>query len=100
MMKKGIDPSNELDKSAFDGCDIVFTNQLEELRKAKFFIVAVPTPVDDHNVPDLKPVLGASNSIGKVLKKGDYVVYESTVYPGCTEEDCLPVLEELSKLKM
>jgi len=99
LMKKGIDPSNELEKEAFEGCDILFTNQLEDLKKAKFYIVAVPTPVDDHNVPDLKPVLGASTSIGKVLKKGDYVVYESTVYPGCTEEDCLPVLEELSGLK-
>lgn len=99
LMKKGIDPSNELEKEAFEGCDILFSNQLEDLKKAKFYIVAVPTPVDDHNVPDLKPVLGASTSIGKVLKKGDYVVYESTVYPGCTEEDCLPVLEELSGLK-
>jgi UDP-N-acetyl-D-galactosamine dehydrogenase len=62
--------------------------------------VAVPTPVDVHNVPDLKPVLSASRTIGKVLKKGDYVVFESTVYPGCTEEDCLPVMEEVSGLKL
>ena len=62
--------------------------------------MAVPTPVDVHNVPDLKPVLSASRTIGKVLKKGDYVVFESTVYPGCTEEDCLPVMEEVSGLKL
>ncbi len=100
LMKQGIDPSKELDKSAFDGCDITFTTSLDVLREAKFFIVAVPTPVDEHNVPDLKPVTGASTTIGKVLKKGDYVVFESTVYPGCTEEDCLPIMEKLSGLKM
>ena len=85
MMKHGIDPSNELEKKDFEGCDIVFTDQLEDLKAAKFFIVAVPTPVDAHNVPDLKPVQRASETIGKVIKKGDYVVFESTVYPGCTE---------------
>ena len=87
MMKNGIDPSNELSKEEFDGADIAFTHSLDELRKAKFFIVAVPTPVDEHNIPDLTPVLKASETIGKVIKKGDYVVFESTVYPGCTEED-------------
>ena len=99
MMKQGIDPSNELEKKDFEGCDISFTNSLDGLREAKFFIVAVPTPVDDHNVPDLIPVQRASETIGKVVKKGDYVVYESTVYPGCTEEDCLPIIEKLSGLK-
>ena len=100
LMKQGVDPSNELEKEAFDGCDITFTNSLDVLREAKFFIVAVPTPVDDHNVPDLVPVKRASETIGKVIKKGDYVVFESTVYPGCTEEDCLPIIEKLSGLKM
>jgi len=99
MMKNGVDPSNELEKEAFDGCDIMFTNSLEELAKAKFYIVAVPTPIDKFNRPDLTPLLKASESVGKVLKKGDYVVYESTVYPGCTEEDCIPVLERLSGLR-
>lgn len=99
MMKQGIDPSNELPKEAFDHCDITFTNDLEVLKQARFYIVAVPTPVDEHNVPDLTPVLKASETIGKVIKKGDYVVFESTVYPGCTEEDCLPVIEQLSGLK-
>ena len=100
MMRQGIDPSNELAPDAFNGCDIHFTADLNDLREASFYIVAVPTPVDEHNVPDLKPVLSASRTIGQVLKKGDYVVFESTVYPGCTEEDCLPVLEEVSGLKM
>jgi UDP-N-acetyl-D-glucosamine/UDP-N-acetyl-D-galactosamine dehydrogenase len=98
LMKQGIDPSNELDKSAFEGCDIQFTNSIDELRDAKFFVIAVPTPVDEHNVPDLTPVKRASETIGKVIKKGDYAVFESTVYPGCTEEDCLPIIEKLSGL--
>jgi UDP-N-acetyl-D-glucosamine/UDP-N-acetyl-D-galactosamine dehydrogenase len=99
MMRNKIDPSQELKSSAFDGCDIEFTNDLDILRQANFFIVAVPTPVDEHNVPDLIPVQRASETIGKVIKKGDYVVFESTVYPGCTEEDCLPIFEKLSGLK-
>ena len=99
MMRRNVDPSGELDSSAFEGCDIEFTDSLDVLREASFFIVAVPTPIDEHKLPDLKPVLGASQSIGKVLKQGDYVVFESTVYPGCTEEDCIPVLEEVSGLK-
>ncbi|MFA6149766.1 MAG: nucleotide sugar dehydrogenase [Chitinophagaceae bacterium] len=99
MMRNSIDPSNELDKEAFDNCDIEFTNEIDVLKSANFFVVAVPTPVDDHNVPDLTPVLKASETLGKVIKKGDYVVFESTVYPGCTEEDCLPVIEKFSGLK-
>jgi UDP-N-acetyl-D-galactosamine dehydrogenase len=99
MMKQCIDPSKELDKETFEGCDILFTDSLDVLREAAFFIVAVPTPVDEHNVPDLIPVKKASETIGKVIKKGDYVVFESTVYPGCTEEDCLPIIEKLSGLK-
>ncbi len=99
MMRNNIDPSQELEKEAFDGCDIEFTNDLEVLKQANFFIVAVPTPVDEHNVPDLVPVQKASETIGKVVKKGDYVVFESTVYPGCTEEDCQPIIEKLSGLK-
>ena len=99
-MENSIDPSNELESSAFAGCDIEFTNSLDKLREAHFFIVAVPTPVDEHNVPNLIPVQKASETIGKVIKKDDYIVFESTVYPGCTEEDCLPVIEQLSGLKM
>lgn len=100
QMKQRIDPSNELEASAFDGADIEFTSDIEKLKEARFYVVAVPTPVDDYKVPDLRPVLGASETIGKLLKKGDYVVFESTVYPGCTEDDCLPVIERLSGLKM
>jgi UDP-N-acetyl-D-galactosamine dehydrogenase len=99
LMKQGVDPSNELSREAFDDCDIVFTSSLDVLRDANFYIVAVPTPVDEHNVPDLTPVQKASQTIGKVIKKGDYIVFESTVYPGCTEEDCLPIIEKLSGLK-
>ncbi|MEI6488571.1 MAG: nucleotide sugar dehydrogenase [Bacteroidota bacterium] len=99
MMQNKLDPSQELDSKEFEGCDIEFTTSIDVLRQANFFIVAVPTPIDEHNLPDLKPLLGASLSVGKALKKGDYVVYESTVYPGCTEEDCIPVLETESGLK-
>lgn len=99
MMKKGVDPSDELEASDFENSDIVFTANTEDLKDVKFFIVGVPTPIDDYNKPDLRPLIGASKSVGSVLKKGDYVVYESTVYPGCTEDDCVPVLEEVSGLK-
>jgi UDP-N-acetyl-D-galactosamine dehydrogenase len=99
LMKKGIDPSNEMSAEDFENCDIEFTANIEDLKKANFHIIAVPTPIDKHNLPDLTPVIKASETIGKVLKKGDYVVYESTVYPGATEEDCIPVLEKFSGLK-
>lgn len=99
MMRNKIDPSCELTSDAFNNCDISFTSSIEVLKQANFFIVAVPTPINEHNLPDLKPLIGASSSVGKALKKGDYVVYESTVYPGCTEEDCIPVLERESGLK-
>jgi UDP-N-acetyl-D-glucosamine/UDP-N-acetyl-D-galactosamine dehydrogenase len=98
MMRNRIDPSEELPPEAFDGCDISFTSNPEDLRTCSFHIVAVPTPVDKHNLPDLSPLIAATRTVGKILKKGDYVVYESTVYPGATEEDCVPVLEELSGL--
>jgi UDP-N-acetyl-D-galactosamine dehydrogenase len=99
MMRRNEDPSNELAAEDFKGCDIHFSADLNDLRDVEFFIVAVPTPIDDQNIPDLKPLLGASRTVGQVLKKNDYVVYESTVYPGCTEEDCVPLLESLSGLK-
>lgn len=99
MMKNSIDPSDELIESDFDGCSIEFTSNLQDLNAAKFFIIAVPTPIDKNKKPNIKPLISASTAVGKVLKKGDYVVFESTVYPGCTEDDCVPVLEELSGLK-
>ena len=100
LMQKGIDPSQELDSSAFEGTDITFTANYEDLAAAHFHIIGVPTDINEHRVPNLTPLKKASESIGKILKKGDYVVYESTVYPGCTEEDCVPILEEYSGLKM
>ena len=99
-MREKIDPSNELGAEAFANSDICFTSSVDELREASFFIVAVPTPIDQFNQPDLRPLLSASRTVGMALKKGDYVVYESTVYPGCTEEDCVPILEEVSGLKV
>src|SRR6478609_238554 len=77
MMTNHIDPSGEIDTAEFKGCDIKFTDSLDVLKEASFFVVAVPTPIDEHNLPDLKPILAASKTIGKVLKKGDFVVYES-----------------------
>ena len=99
LMRQNVDPSQELEKEAFENCVIEFTSDPEVLKTASFYIVAVPTPVDEHNVTDLRPVKKASETIGKVIKKGDYVVFESTVYPGCTEDDCLPIIEKLSGLK-
>ena len=100
MMRNGEDPSRELGPEAFDGVDILFTDDPEELKNAHFFIVSVPTDVDEYKVPDLIPLKRATASVGEALKPGDYVVFESTVYPGCTEEDCLPILEEKSGLKL
>lgn len=99
MMKRHEDPSKELSAEAFEGTDILFTTNPDDLKEAHFHIIGVPTDIDEHKVPDLNPLLKASASVGRALKKGDYVVYESTVYPGCTEEDCMPVLEAESGLK-
>ena len=98
LMKQNIDPSNELDSKDFEGCDIQFTDNIDDLKSVQFFIVAVPTPIDSSKEPNIRPLIGATTTVAKVLKKGDYVVYESTVYPGCTEEDCIPVLEKISGL--
>jgi UDP-N-acetyl-D-glucosamine/UDP-N-acetyl-D-galactosamine dehydrogenase len=100
LMQAGIDPSRELTATDFEDRSIVFTDDLAILAQANFFIIAVPTDIDEHRVPNLKPLKGASRSVGKVLKKGDYVVYESTVYPGCTEDDCCPILEAESGLRL
>lgn len=100
MMRNRVDPSNELAPKDFEGSNVYFTASAEDLHKAHFHIIGVPTPIDDHNLPDLRPLLSATRSVAKALKKGDYVVYESTVYPGCTEEDCIPLLEEISGLKV
>jgi len=96
---KGIDPNGELGSDSFADRRISFTSNPAELKGAKFIVIAVPTPVDRHNKPDLTPLLSATKSVAKYLKKGDYVLYESTVYPGCTEEECIPLLEKVSGLK-
>jgi UDP-N-acetyl-D-galactosamine dehydrogenase len=99
LMQKGIDPSKELDSNAFEGCDITFTADVADLQQAHFHIIGVPTDIDSNKVPNLNPLLGATKSVASALKKGDVVVYESTVYPGCTEDDCLPILESISGLQ-
>jgi UDP-N-acetyl-D-galactosamine dehydrogenase len=99
LMQKGIDPSKELDAKAFEGCDITFTADVADLQQAHFHIIGVPTDIDSNKVPNLNPLLGATKSVASALKKGDVVVYESTVYPGCTEDDCLPILESVSGLQ-
>lgn len=98
-LKRGEDPNKDVEPHLFENCDIHYTDNLENLREAVFYIIAVPTPVDDENIPDITLLKIVSRSIGKIIKKGDYVVYESTVYPGCTEDDCIPVIEEESGLK-
>lgn len=100
QMQQGLDPSRELEAQAFEGKDIVFTANPADLEEATFFVVAVPTPIDASRTPNLKPLLSASRTVGQALKKGDCVVFESTVYPSCTEEDCLPILEDLSGLHL
>lgn len=99
LMQQGIDPSKELDSTAFEGCDISFTSNVADLQQAHFHIIGVPTDIDSNKVPNLNPLLGATKSVASALKKGDVVVYESTVYPGCTEDDCLPILESVSGLQ-
>jgi len=99
-LKKGIDRTLETDHEELaSAIKLSFSYNPEDLRKVNHFIVTVPTPVDDYKTPDLTPLIKASETVGKVLKKGDIVIYESTVYPGCTEEDCVPVLEKFSGLK-
>ncbi|OCR08539.1 Vi polysaccharide biosynthesis UDP-N-acetylglucosamine C-6 dehydrogenase TviB [Helicobacter pullorum] len=99
-LKKGYDRTLEVEKDELQSAkNLNFTTNLEDLRAAQIYIVTVPTPIDQYNKPDLTPLLKASSSVGKVLKKGDIVIYESTVYPGCTEEDCVPILERESGLK-
>ena len=93
-----LEVSDDLLQEAIDKHGFVCTTDLEKIRDCNFYVVAVPTPVDENNRPDLTPLLGASETVGKVISKGDVVVYESTVYPGVTEEECLPVVEKVSKL--
>lgn len=98
-LKAGHDSTGEVTAEELKQAKIQYTDQIDDLKKCDFFIVAVPTPVDSGNKPDLSPLISASKTVGKALKAGDIVVYESTVYPGATEEDCIPVLEAHSGLK-
>ena len=96
---RGEDRTSEVEPQDLRAPSLTLTHDVDDLRVADFFIIAVPTPVDDARQPDISMVIAASQTVGKVLKRGDLVVYESTVYPGATEEDCLPVLEQASGLK-
>ena len=99
-LKQGFDRTKESDTNYIQSAiKLSFSSKAEEIKQASIFIVTVPTPIDKNNRPDLRPLISASSLVGKVLKKGDIVIYESTVYPGCTEEDCVPVLEKNSGLK-
>lgn len=98
-LRNGHDATLEVTAEALRSAQITYTTDIADLKQATFFIMAVPTPVDAANKPDLTPLIKASETVGKVLKKGDIVVYESTVYPGATEEDCVPVLEKISGLQ-
>lgn len=99
LYKSGIDPTKEVGDEAIKNSTVSFTSDETDLKKAKFHIVAVPTPVNTDHTPDLTPVVGASEIVGRNLTKGSYVVFESTVYPGCTEDVCIPILEKESGLK-
>lgn len=98
QLADGIDITNEVDSVRLLKADLILTSDTKDLQKADFHIIAVPTPIDATKQPNLKPLLGASKNVGQVLKKDDIVVFESTVYPGATEEDCIPVLEKESGL--
>jgi UDP-N-acetyl-D-galactosamine dehydrogenase len=98
-LKQGIERTNEVEAHDLAESDVVYTCDASDLQKADFHIIAVPTPVNHAKQPDLSPIINASRTIGKQLKKGDIIVYESTVYPGATEEECIPVLEQESGLK-
>lgn len=98
-LRNGLDRTNEASKEDLQNANkLTFSDNLEDLRDSQIYIITVPTPINDYKQPDLKPLLGATRMIGGLLKKGDIVIYESTVYPGCTEEDCVPILESESNL--
>ena len=99
-LKKGIDLTGELDIGFKENTNLKFTDEEDSIGICNCFIITVPTPVDKHKTPDLKPLIAASKTVGKLLKKNDLVIYESTVYPGATEEECIPILENYSGLKL
>ena len=98
-LKSGCDKTSEVDANTLNTSSLIYTHILKDIQDCNIYIVTVPTPIDQYNKPDLNPLLSASTSIGSILKKNDIVIYESTVYPGCTEEDCVPILEQVSGLQ-
>jgi UDP-N-acetyl-D-galactosamine dehydrogenase len=98
-LRQGRDSSLEVEPEELKAVDMVYTDRLEDLRGSNVYIVTVPTPIDEYKTPDLRPLVSASQAVGQIIGKGDVVIYESTVYPGATEDDCIPVIEEVSGLK-
>ena len=98
-LSEGVDPRKEVPSDSFSGTDISFTSVKEDLKEASVFIITVPSPIDKNKRPDLRPIIEATRTVASFLKKGDYVIYESTLYPGCTQEELVPVLEEVSGMK-
>src|SRR5260221_502330 len=99
-LRNGLDRTLEVDRNELGAArHLTFSSDEEDLKRVTYFIITVPTPVDEYKTPDLSPLIKASQTVGKALKKGDIVIYESTVYPGCTEEVCVPELEKVSGLK-
>ncbi|MBQ8524521.1 MAG: nucleotide sugar dehydrogenase, partial [Clostridia bacterium] len=99
LYRSGVDPTNEVGDETIKHTTVHFTSDENDLRKAKFYIVAVPTPINTDHTPNLAPVIGASEIVGRNISRGAVVVYESTVYPGVTEDVCIPILEKMSGLK-
>ena len=98
-LRRGFDRTGEVDSEKLKSCSVEFTDNPEKISEAKVIIVTVPTPIDEHKIPDLRPVKAATGTVGRYMRKGSIVVYESTVYPGVTEEECVPILEKESRLK-
>lgn len=99
VLQRGIDPTNEISSEILNGSSLQYSSNPEVIKEANFIIIAVPTPIDEHKIPDLTPLYKSSETVGKHLQKGTVVVYESTVYPGVTEDECVPTLEKVSGLK-
>jgi UDP-N-acetyl-D-galactosamine dehydrogenase len=98
-LRQGKDSSLEVEPAELAGISMIYTDQLDDLRDSNVFIVTVPTPIDEYKSPDLGPLISASRTVGQVIDRGDVVIYESTVYPGATEDDCIPVVEQVSGLR-
>lgn len=98
-LKNNYDRTREVSQEELKNCNIEFTDNPQKISEANVIIITVPTPIDEHNIPDLKPIKSVTRTVGKYMQKGSIIVYESTVYPGLTEEECVPILEKESGLK-